>query len=232
MDTESPFLTNSDVIGLLNAMWRRIISLWSSPRVILRRVLALDDTPHAVALGAAVGALFGLTPTVGLQTLEVILFAVFTRRMFYFNRAAALILIYISNPLTVAPIYYGLYAVGSLVVPGQATLEQFQQILSFEGFAGWWQALSELATDVGMPLAVGTLLVAPAGAIATYPITRMLLTWYRGSDPPASGDREEAMSEASESARPTLMEAAHSDDQPTPPHLVRGHMSSHAGLAE
>jgi uncharacterized protein (DUF2062 family) len=202
----------SDVIGLFNAMWRRIISLWSSPRVLLRRVLALDDTPHAVALGAAVGMLFGLTPTVGLQTLEVILFAVVTRRLFYFNRAAALILIYVSNPLTVAPIYYGLYTVGSLFVPGQATLEQFQQILSFEGFTGWWQALSGLATDVGLPLAIGTLFVAPAGAAVTYPITRMLLSWYRGDEPPQSGnsvEHHDAILEMAKSTRPALMESAH-----------------------
>ncbi len=162
-------------------MWRRLLTAWTSPRLFLRRILALDDTPHAVALGAAVGMLFGLTPTVGLQTIEVILFAVVTRRLFYFNRAAALILIYISNPLTVAPIYYGLYQVGSLFVTGHATLEQFQEILVFDGLAGWWQSLRTLATDVGTPLAIGTLVVAPAGALLTYPLTRVLLQWYRRS---------------------------------------------------
>lgn len=168
-------------------MWRRLLRLWSSPRVILRRVLALDDTPHAVALGAAVGMLFGMTPTVGLQTIEVILFAVVTRRLFYFNRAAALALIYVSNPLTIAPIYYTLYWVGSCFVPGEATLHQFQQILAFEGFAGWWHALQELGAVVGLPLAVGTAFVAPVGAIVTYPLTRFLLQWYRGDWPPPEG---------------------------------------------
>ncbi len=216
-------------------MWRRIISLWSSPRVILRRVLALDDTPHAVALGAAVGMLFGLTPTVGLQTLEVIIFAVVTRHLFYFNRAAALILIYVSNPLTVAPIYYGLYTVGSLFAPGQATLEQFQQILSFEGFAGWWRALSELATDVGLPLAIGTLFVAPVGAAATYPITRMLLSWYRGDEPPQSGSAEEQHDtnpETAPSTRQALIESAHPGLSQPQPHSVQGRTNSSAGFAE
>jgi uncharacterized protein (DUF2062 family) len=162
-------------------MWRRLLRLWSSPRAVLRRVLALDDTPHAIALGAAIGMLFGLTPTVGLQTAEVILFALVTRKLFYFNRAAALTVIYVSNPFTTAPIYYGLYWVGSYFVPGEATLEQFQQILTFDGFSGWWQALTKLATDIGLPLAIGTLCVAPVVAIATYPLTRLLLQWYRSS---------------------------------------------------
>ena len=170
-------------------MRRRLIRLWSSPRVVLRQVLALDDTPHAVALGAAVGMLFGMTPTVGLQTFAVILFALVTRRLFYFNRPAALAVIYVSNPLTVTPIYYALYSVGSCFVPGEATLQQFQQILAFDGFAGWFRALTELVTDVGLPLAVGTAVVAPVTAILTYPVTRFLLQWYRSSRPPSGKNR-------------------------------------------
>lgn len=195
-------------------MWRQLLRLWSSPRIVLRRVLALDDTPHAVALGATIGMLFGLTPTVGLQTVEVVLFALITRRLFYFNRAAALTVIYVSNPLTVAPIYYGLYWVGSLFVPGQATLQQFQEILTFEGFDGWWQALTDLATDVGMPLLVGTLVVAPIGAVLTYPVTRALIQWYRGKRPP--GNRPSATEE------PTAETAGGDSDHPivNPPHTA------------
>ncbi len=169
-------------------MWRRLFRLWSSPRVVLRRLLALDDMPHAIALGAAIGMLFGLTPTVGLQTAEVILFALITRKLFYFNRAAALTFIYVSNPFTTAPIYYGLYWVGCCFVPGEATLEQFQQILTFDDFSGWWQALTDLATDIGRPLVIGTLCVAPSAAIATYPLIRILIHWYRGGNQPKNDD--------------------------------------------
>lgn len=171
-------------------MWRRLLRLWTSPRVVLRRVLALDDSPHAIALGAAVGIFFGLTPTVGLQTAEVIVLAILTRRLFYFNRPAALALIYISNPVTVAPIYYLLYWVGGWFVPAEATLEQFQELLTFEGIAGWWQAVTELFTVVGMPLAVGTVFVAPAGAALSYPVALFILRWYRGPKPPPSKSGE------------------------------------------
>ena len=166
-------------------MWLRSLSLWTSPQAVLRQVLALDDRPHAVALGAAVGMMFGMTPTVGLQTMEVILFALVTRRIFYFNRAAALALIYVSNPLTVAPIYYGLYRVGNYFVPVETTWRQFQWIPTFKEFAGWGQSLNELATGFGLPLAIGTAVVAPAAGAITYPLIRFLLQWYRGDKPPA-----------------------------------------------
>jgi uncharacterized protein (DUF2062 family) len=153
--------------------------------------------------------LFGLTPTVGLQTAEVILFALVTRKLFYFNRAAALTFIYVSNPFTTAPIYYGLYWVGSCFVPGEVTLEQFQQILTFDGFSGWWQALTELATDIGLPLVIGTLCVAPGAAIATYPLTRLLLQWYRGGNRPKNDETASTEQLSHTEQTPKVIESAH-----------------------
>jgi len=155
-----------------------------------------------------------MTPTVGLQTLEVILFALVTRRLFYFNRAAALALIHVSNPFTMAAIYYGLYWAGSCFVPGDATLQRFQQILTFEGFSGWWHALSELATDIGLPLVVGTIVVAPVSATATYPLTRILLRWYRGDNPPGndqSTEKQSSHTELSSSPDPNILKSAQAE---------------------
>ena len=177
-------------------MWRRLAAVWSSPRAVLRGVLSLDDTSHAIALGAAVGMAIGMTPTVGVQTLIVLAIVAATHRLFYFNRAAALLLIYVSNPFTVVPIYWCLYQVGTQFVPGTATMDSFRQILSFEGLAGWWQTVQDLTFQVGAPLAVGTLVVAPVAGGLMYPITWLLLKWYRGADPSkpetTSGDRTEA----------------------------------------
>lgn len=182
-------------------MWRRLAQLWSSPRVILRQILALDDAPRAIALGAAIGVTIGLTPTVGLQTIEVLLFAVLTRRFFYFNRTAALLLIYLSNPLTIVPIYYGLYWIGSCFVPGTVTIGEFRQILEFDGFAGWLTTVSDLMFRVGLPLAIGTVIVAPLGGFLSYPTTIALIRWYRGTPPEAKLDREEQIESAKDAVQ-------------------------------
>lgn len=153
------------------------------PRNWLRSLLMLDDTEHAIALGTAIGIFFGMTPTVGLQTICVMLLSVTTRRIFRFNVMAALISIYISNPITIVPIYYGLYKVGTWFVGGIVTREQFAAILEYNSFAEWWNTVVELFVSLGEPLLVGTAVVAIPCGLVTYPLMRWLLGWFR--TPPA-----------------------------------------------
>ena len=73
-------------------------SLLELPRKALKSLLALDDSPHAIALGIGVGMFVGLTPTVGVQTIIVVSLAALTRRFCYFNVGAACATTYVSNP--------------------------------------------------------------------------------------------------------------------------------------
>ena len=159
---------------------------------MFRSVLALDDTSHSIALGAAIGMFIGLTPTVGIQTVIVMLLAFLTSRLFYFNRAAALLTIYVSNPLTVVPLYYGIYWVGTLFVAGDASVEQFDKLLSYEGMEGWWETVCGLAIQYGKPLAIGTAIIAPTFSLLSYPTVRLMIRWFRKTDQP-----EDKQSEAS-----------------------------------
>ncbi len=155
---------------------------WLSPKAIFKSIVGIQDSAHAIALGAAIGMGIGMTPTVGAQTFTVVGLVFLTRRFFHFNRMAALLTIYVSNPLTVVPLYYFLYWVGTFVVPGDVTQEDFARIVDYQGFSGWWESISELFLDVGTPLMIGTAIVAPISGLLTYPIIRGLLYWIRGSD--------------------------------------------------
>ena len=145
----------------------------------MRSVLALDDSPHAIALGAAIGIFFGLTPSVGIQTILVVVLAVLSRRFIYFNVTAAMLSTYVSNPLTMVPMYYFWYRLGTWFIPGNATVDQFEAMLNFEGLAGWWQATCSLAVQVGIPMLIGSLLIAPIGSLIAYPLTRYMVRWFR-----------------------------------------------------
>ena len=148
---------------------------WSSPRSLLRHVLGLDDTQHSIALGTTVGMFIGMTPTVGIQMIIVMIVAFLTKPLFHFNRVAALITVYISNPVTMLPIYYLNYLVGTIFFGGDHTREQFAGILHYESFSQWWETIVDLFFGVGVPLIVGSLIVATICSAVTYPVMRKLL---------------------------------------------------------
>ncbi|MFQ5734439.1 MAG: DUF2062 domain-containing protein [Planctomycetaceae bacterium] len=148
---------------------------WSSPRTLLRHILGLDDTHHSIAMGTTVGMFIGMTPTVGIQMIIVVIVAFCTKRVFQFNRVAALITVYISNPVTMVPIYYMDYKVGTILFGGDKTAEDFHRILKYDGFAGWWETIVELFVGIGLPLIVGSLVVAAVCSAVTYPGMRWML---------------------------------------------------------
>ncbi len=152
---------------------------WTSPRRLIRSLLALDDTPHAIALGTAIGMFVGMTPTVGLQMVLVIGIAVATRPLFHFNRVAGLITVYISNPLTIVPLYAAFYYVGTMLVDAPMTPAQFQ--LQFEAALdrSWIDPLRFIFTEVAWPMLAGSLLIATVTAVPTYPIVRRLVVARR-----------------------------------------------------
>ncbi len=171
---------------------------WHNPRTLIRIILQLDDSPHAIALGTAIGMFIAMTPTVGIQMILVMTFAMLTYRFFYFNKPAALITVYVSNPVTVVPIYWLDYKVGTLFVHGNVTREQFTEILRYDGFAEWWRALTTLLIDVGWPLILGSLVIASICGALTYPAMLWIVQRYRGRPafrPQETGSPTEARTE-------------------------------------
>lgn len=158
--------------------------------MLLRQILALEDTDHSKAMGVAVGMFIGMTPTVGIQMIIVLLVAVLTSRLFYFNRVAALLTVYISNPLTMLPIYWLDYQVGTWFVAGDVDRAEFTKILEYNGFAEWWQTILGLFVTIGMPLILGSLVVATVCGVVSYPIMRWLLSWLPPTEGPAQSGPE------------------------------------------
>jgi len=76
---------------------------------VLERGGCLNVDEYALARGIAVGLLVGFTPTVGIQTLMMLAASLSFRA----NFIAAFIVSNVSNPFTMAPLYYGFYRLGS-----------------------------------------------------------------------------------------------------------------------
>ena len=147
-----------------------------------RKLLQLDDTPESIALGAAVGMFVAWTPTVGIQMVVVILLA----WVIPMNRLAALIVIYISNPLTMIPMYYLEYVIG-LQILGDSGMNYdqfmtfFNEIMELADRETFWTATQVFLEQLGYPvlkaLTVGGTIVGVLTAVPTYPLT---LRWVKG----------------------------------------------------
>jgi len=139
------------------------------------RVLGVNDTPHRIALGAAVGMFIAWTPTVGVQMLLTGLLATLLRA----NKVVGLPWVWISNPVTMLPIYYGNYRLGRVLLGGDWPELRLDKVAST---AGWWQKFYVLLQEtlvVAWPLWLGSFIVAAAMAVPTYFIMRWAVNFYR-----------------------------------------------------
>ncbi|QDT63674.1 DUF2062 domain-containing protein [Calycomorphotria hydatis] len=153
---------------------------WAHPQQLLRYLVSLNDRPHAIALGVAIGMFIGMTPTVGIQMILAGLAWYACKPFFHFNCRAALVAVYVSNPVTSVPIYWFNYCVGCLFVGGDLTREEFAAALTYSNFSEWWATIVGLFIKIGGPLVLGSLVVATITGVATYPATLYLIYWLRG----------------------------------------------------
>src|SRR5258706_12305839 len=134
------------------------------------RLLAIRDTPGAIAGGVAIGIFFGFTPLIGLKTLSAIFFAWLTRS----NIIAAVIACTLHNILLffMPAIYRWEYDVGYWLMsqPHQWPPGLWKMNWDAKAWGNWKTFLS-----VGRPLLVGSLLCAALIALATFFLTNFIV---------------------------------------------------------
>jgi len=149
-------------------------------RFFVYRVLHVDDTPHRIALGLAIGIFITWTPTMGLQMILTIAVATLMRA----NKFVGVPFVWISNPVTAVPLYGSNFLVGTWVLPGDYSLEKFTTSVTQAMFTGggwldkiaaWWEA----TIDFFWPLWVGSVVVGLILAVPTYVVTRWAVVRYR-----------------------------------------------------
>ncbi len=149
----------------------------------VQRILHINDTPEAIALGASVGMFLGMTPTVGLQMIIMLIVGTVIRA----NRIAGVAMVYISNPLTVVPIYWLDYLVGSTLLDSRSlTYDGFREtcraFMSEWDVAGLWTAtlgFISVHSDIAVAMAVGGVVLGVVFALPVYPLTLRLVLAHR-----------------------------------------------------
>jgi len=152
-------------------------------RPLLRWVIRLRSSPKAIAGGLGLGTFIAFTPTVGVQLILALIFATFLN----LNRPAAMIPVWITNPITVAPIYTFNYWLGGRMVEGPPLSEVsglFIDIGSTMAHLKFWEikeqflAVLHMGKDILVPLLVGSIAIGTVIGLAAYIFSLKLLNIF------------------------------------------------------
>ena len=137
-------------------MARKIIRNWLNKfQEQFQKAILSKTSSHEIALGMAVGIFIGFLPFLGFQVL-IGLVAIF---LFRINKITTLLGIFVTNPITITPIFAFNYFIGKLIL-GAEKVSQSSNLLSIE-----------VLLENFKPLIIGSVVVGFVVAIVAYFIT-------------------------------------------------------------
>jgi len=151
-------------------------------RPVFRWLVRLRGSPHAIAGGFSLGLFIAFTPTIGVQ----IVLAFFMATALNLNRPAAVLAVWITNPVTIPAIFSLNYWLGSLIWEGPSVLvvshrlfELASQLTTLDlwAIADQLSAVAELGMDIIVPLILGSIIAGTFSATLSYVILLRLLTF-------------------------------------------------------
>lgn len=161
-------------------------------RFVVYRILHVDDTPHRLAAGIGLGVFVAWTPTLGFQMILVVLLATALRA----NARVGVPIVWISNPLTLVPVYLPSYWLGHQLLqvfsdrpkPDYAALKELLSLASnpvqmFGGFAEYWAQMFKVLLSISMDLWLGSVIIGLVLGGITYIVCHRFIVWYRTHTP-------------------------------------------------
>src|SRR3954470_7354716 len=157
-------------------LWRRL-TIWM--RAHHMTLMTLPDTPHAIALGSAIGMFFGFSPLFGLKTLLAFLITWALKA----NKTAAVITVQLHDLLLplVPAMFVWQYRLGMWALYHRVPQRAGFRRVALSDFMEWTTFLT-----VGRPILVGSLFFAVPSALIVYFGLRVVLVRARArteSDP-------------------------------------------------
>ncbi|HWI58461.1 MAG TPA: DUF2062 domain-containing protein [Bacillota bacterium] len=137
------------------------------------KLLAIRDTPEAIAGGVAIGIFFGFTPLFGLKTILAIFLAWLTRS----NILAAVLAGALHDViLPLMPVvFYWEYGVGHWLL---SYPHEWPKTFKAHGEGHWWHSWTTFFA-VGKPLLLGSGLCATPVALLSFFITRRIVARHQ-----------------------------------------------------
>lgn len=173
-----------------------------NPRQWLHRhslkILAIRDTPEAIAGGVAIGVFFGFVPLFGLKTLSAIFFAWLTG-----SNILAAVLAGAAHDLIwplMPAVYRWEYDLGYYLLsqPHQWPLSMTKIKIAWDEFS--WREWLALMGRVGKPLLLGGSIASAPFALLSFVLTRRIVARHQRKKGLAHGAMQESGAEIQEPA--------------------------------
>ncbi len=144
-------------------------------KILYIKLFKINDSPHKIALGLALGVFSGFTPGIGLLT------ALFLALILRANRASAILGTLITNTWTSFLTFILSIKIGSAIMGISWKEVYVPWVLLIKDFH--FKGLFNLSvTRVILPVALGYLVVAAFFGILTYLITILILSFRKNED--------------------------------------------------
>ena len=158
------------------------------------RILHVDDSPHRIALGVALGLFVAYLPSFGFHLILLVILSF----IFKANKFVALACVWISNPLTFIPIYYPNYLIGRSVLAcfrdeDKLAAEQITGMFKDSFSIGnviicyhtseFWENLGSFLIQTGLEMSIGGVIVGGIIGTGTYFATYHIVIWHRRKHP-------------------------------------------------
>ena len=186
----------------------------------LRRIARSAGTPEHIALGAAMGMLICMLPIVGMQMVVATGICLVLRA----NPLPAVVMVWITNPFTILPIYTFNYWVGTLLVRSGPRIAEFRthikeiiRLANETGFSEGLAALGRMGWDIQLPLWTGCFVVGALLAIPTYFLTRHAVVRIRARVAQRRAARETRLFGLAAEQGPATRDGEPSSAQPRDP---------------
>lgn len=152
----------------------------------IERIKKLRGDPHYVAMGMAIGVFIAITPTIPFHGTLALALALLLRA----SKSAALVGIWVSNPITIIPFYYLCYKVGCLFMNDSSnSVETIDLLISrLESDAGFMQKIDFLLEfikshfDVFLYMNLGGLILGIPAGIVGYYLTKKFVVRLRSRE--------------------------------------------------
>ena len=158
---------------------RHWFSWWGRVKhFVIHKILRASDSPHRIALGVSIGMWVALLPLVGVQMITSAALCHPVKG----NKVFAMAMAWVSNPITLVPIFLPCYWLGCWILGLDAIPYQDFVDIFFPAEGTWFARVSatwRAMMGIFGPLWLGSAIVATIVAIPSYFVTERVVTWYR-----------------------------------------------------